>query len=457
MEGQINLGTPPGDRIKELAQLDEVKSIVEIGTWNGRGSTRCVLSGIEDKPDCEFYTLECSKKQFEIAKEIDPNQSNVHFLLGKIVEEEDLDNEDLVDEDWINESVWIVDDIDAMREVPNVLEDLPDHIDLLILDGGEFSTRKEFALLKDRSDYIFLDDTACRKNRMNREDLLFSTEFEIVEDHPEDRNGWSLFRRDRGNHLIQLNKLADLHDGKSILFCKTDYIEQIFPLLRARPRPCVLITGNSDFSITDDIAADAPECVVKWFAQNADTTDERVEGIPIGIENTERCSLEGHGVGWVHALPKVEALCSFTDKEPKQEIFANFSLDTHPSRVAVFDICKELDYVTTEVSKHSFEIKTRSYKGYVNNILDHKMTVCPRGNGIDCHRVWEVLYLGRVPIIKREKAMNHFESLPIIFLDDWEELKSLELLQERYNAVKDNSCELLDVEYWLAKVENAAQ
>jgi len=74
--------------------------------------------------------------------------------------------------------------------------------------------------------------------------------------------------------------------------------------------------------------------------------------------------------------------------------------------------------------------------------------VCPRGNGIDCHRVWETLYLGRVPIIKKERAMRYFEELPIVFLDDWAQLYNLHFLNDRYEAVKKNSTEILDFVKW---------
>ena len=126
------------------------------------------------------------------------------------------------------------------------------------------------------------------------------------------------------------------------------------------------------------------------------------------------------------------------------------------SRAAIYDSCKELDYVTTNVSKNHFEINVRSYMAYVDEILDHKMVVCPRGNGIDCHRVWEVLYLNRVPIIKRENAMRYFEGLPIVVLDDWSELKSLDTLQQKYDAVKDNSRELLNIDYWMERIKSVA-
>ena len=36
MAGQINMGTPWGDLIYNLSGREDVKTIVEIGTWNGK-------------------------------------------------------------------------------------------------------------------------------------------------------------------------------------------------------------------------------------------------------------------------------------------------------------------------------------------------------------------------------------------------------------------------------------
>ena len=76
------------------------------------------------------------------------------------------------------------------------------------------------------------------------------------------------------------------------------------------------------------------------------------------------------------------------------------------------------------------------------------MVVCPEGNGIDCHRVWETLLLGRVPIVKKSKAMNHFSDLPILFVDKWNEIEDLNLMKKKYELVKNNSIKKLNFKYW---------
>jgi hypothetical protein len=192
MIGQINLNTAAGDAILRIASQDDILSIVEIGTWNGAGSTRCVIEGIKNKPEAIFYSLECDKQQYDQALSNVSPQNNVNLILGKIVEADELDVANLIGD----EPLYLKNDLNAMADVPNVLDQLPLEIDFLILDGGEFSTIAELDKLIERTKYIFLDDTNPRKNRENRIRLFNSSEFIMLEDHSHDRHGWSLFKRE---------------------------------------------------------------------------------------------------------------------------------------------------------------------------------------------------------------------------------------------------------------------
>jgi hypothetical protein len=57
----------------------------------------------------------------------------------------------------------------------------------------------------------------------------------------------------------------------------------------------------------------------------------------------------------------------------------------------------------------------------------------PAGNGLDCHRTWEALYLGCIPVALRSEYCGD-NSWPVMIVDSWDELLSLNLnqLQELY-------------------------
>ena len=46
--------------------------------------------------------------------------------------------------------------------------------------------------------------------------------------------------------------------------------------------------------------------------------------------------------------------------------------------------------------------------------------ICPQGNGVDCHRNWEVLYLKRVPIMKKSDYLQElYKDYPVLWVDDF--------------------------------------
>ena len=105
--------------------------------------------------------------------------------------------------------------------------------------------------------------------------------------------------------LIQLNKFSELHDGEKIIFCKTDFLDSEFNNISKINGDVILITGNSDYAITDDIVKRAPKNIKKWYAQNALTNSDLVTPIPMGIENKLESLRLGHGIGYFERVQEI--------------------------------------------------------------------------------------------------------------------------------------------------------
>lgn len=253
------------------------------------------------------------------------------------------------------------------------------------------------------------------------------------------------------NDLLQINLFSHLHDGNRVLFCKTDFLSSIFSYISNLANDVILITGNSDHEINDHTINQAPKNIKYWFAQNANS--DNIFGIPIGLENSLECKISGHGYVWPHAQVKHDYISTARPQAPSKYIYANFSINTNSSiRKKVFDLCQSIEFITTDVCPDHKEINKKSYPNYINNILEHKMVICPEGNGIDCHRMWEVLYLGRVPIVHQSTVMSHFSELPILYIQDWSQLKDKKYILSQYDRVKNNPTQKLHFEYWKNKI-----
>lgn len=57
-----------------------------------------------------------------------------------------------------------------------------------------------------------------------------------------------------------------------------------------------------------------------------------------------------------------------------------------------------------------------------NEMAKAKFVVSPLGMGADCHRTWEALALGCIPIVKKSGISPLFKDMPVMVVDDWSEV-----------------------------------
>ena len=253
--------------------------------------------------------------------------------------------------------------------------------------------------------------------------------------------------------IIQLNKFSILHNGETIIFCKTDYLSSEFENIKRIKNDVVLISGNSDYGITDDIINELPNNVIRWYAQNALVNHEKLIPIPMGIENKLPSLREDHGIGYYERVELKETLLKRNIiKHPTKKIYSNFNVDTNPHhRNQVKHICESSNHIYWETPNLSLET-------FFDNILDYEMIVCPAGNGVDTHRLWEVLYSNRIPItvkIGDYKIYELYEQLPIIILDSIEDLGNIEIINFKLMEIysKTFNLETVDLNYWINKIK----
>jgi hypothetical protein len=197
MIGQINIGTELGDFIYELCKRDDIINIVDIGAWNGLGTTRCIYQSIIDnnKENYLVKSLESNTDFYQTAKNNIPQLDNFTLINGRIIESIDLIDIDKCSDHFFVEHSrdiqkgWLQEDIKNYNNIKNVLSELPDKIDLLILDGGEFSSLAEFNVLKDITRFVVLDDTKCIKNYEVSNFIRNNKSYNIIIDS-NDRNGF---------------------------------------------------------------------------------------------------------------------------------------------------------------------------------------------------------------------------------------------------------------------------
>lgn len=274
---------------------------------------------------------------------------------------------------------------------------------------------------------------------------------------------------ERAGDYIETNKFSYIIGDSptiSVIFCKTDYLFQEFELIKNLNKKIILLTGNSDFPITEDHVRQAPENLVRLYGQNVLCNDNRFVPVPMGLESSviSRRGF-GHGVYYDRSKDLQDLLVSYTDEEKnfsraENFIYSNFSIGTNPThRQPVYDFSKNINFITSGERK--------SVPDFHQAILNHKITLCPAGNGVDTHRLWEVLYLNRIPLTifanqnsrqgsgtalpnNKEYAIYKklYAQLPIIILDRIEDLRDKNLIENLYNKVKDRPTTLAYFSNW---------
>ena len=185
MIGEKHMNTFVGKHIYDICKLPNVNTILDIGTSNGLGTTKCAVNAIIEtkKSNYLIYSIDCRPGRIQLAINNLPNIQNLFIKHGTIILHTELLG--LLDTlEWGDgrETAlrWLRDDIEFLKTTTYIMDEIPEKLDLLIIDGGEFSGYLEFKKLYERSLYIILDDTNSYKNKKSRQFILDNKDMFVV-------------------------------------------------------------------------------------------------------------------------------------------------------------------------------------------------------------------------------------------------------------------------------------
>jgi len=233
--------------------------------------------------------------------------------------------------------------------------------------------------------------------------------------------------------------------NKNIVFVQSSLLKVFFS--RHHPyieQKYILVSHNGDTNIDDDFIPYIDKKIIHWFAQNCLVKNEKLTPIPIGIENKR---LYHNGI-----LEDYEVLRK--EKTKKNFcILCAFNIATNPTeRCHAKNILLSIP-VTKNLKKWLGQ------NDYLAAVKTNAFIASPAGNGYDCHRTWEALYLDTIPIVKKSVASNYFKEigLPILTIDDWDELSTISSreLEKIYTQLSTEAGrEEIWADYWFKKIKN---
>ena len=199
----------------------------------------------------------------------------------------------------------------------------------------------------------------------------------------------------------------------------------------------IIMTHNSDNGIYEEHRKylDTKK-IIKWFCQNREIPHPKLFSIPIGIANSQ----------WPHGNQNIFRSIRENDTKKENLVYKNFKIDTNYGERALCDSITSANGIS--MSPNTVQ------EQYWNNIKKSLFVISPPGNGIDCHRIWESLYLRSVPIIKLVGAQKHafsqFTHLPILFVNDWNEVTVDFLRSKIQHYIDFNFSDIseIDINFW---------
>ncbi len=184
------------------------------------------------------------------------------------------------------------------------------------------------------------------------------------------------------------------------------FFRDVFPLIETQ---IVLLSHNSDGCVTEAHLPylNSPK-VHAWYAQNPRVHHPKLTAVPIGIANSQ----------WRHgdmaALARVmrDVDSGALRKRNTTEPFVCFAVGTNRSK---------REPIATMLARRSMVNRpcNMPYETYLRDLATYRYAISPPGNGIDCHRLWECVYLGVVPVVEDDPFYDNWQGIPIVRVSDW--------------------------------------
>lgn len=255
---------------------------------------------------------------------------------------------------------------------------------------------------------------------------------------------------------------SNLKDGDSIYICSSalqDFVDNYLNKIRTT---FVLVTGDSDAAIPVQALTEQAfhqliesKLLIAWFSQNLVFSPKQYHNLrhlPIGLDYHTLAS-QNHSWG-PRSSPKTQEDLLFAvakkakpfhERQIKAYTTFHFELGRGGRKQAYDQIPRNLIYYEP--------VKTTRLVSWKNQ-SNYAFVVSPPGEGLDCHRTWEALCLGCIPIILSTPLDDLFEDLPVLIVKSWSEI-TLALLKttvEEYK-LREFRMEKLTLNFWVDQIK----
>lgn len=240
-----------------------------------------------------------------------------------------------------------------------------------------------------------------------------------------------------------------------------DFVQSKLPQIRTS---FVLVSGDSDLTLPEEgLSKEQVKSLLEnsqlihWFAQNAVSTHPKISVIPIGLDYhtlaTRRSSFWGPPATPVEqeALLKhiSEKALPLADRAVK--CYASFQFQT------AFQRDKDRMKAKAGLPPHLvfYEPTQVDRETSWRNQSKYAFVISPFGGGYDCHRTWEALLLGCIPVMRKSPLGDLYDDLPVLVVNKWSDVTH-DLLSQTVSSFSRRqwNLEKLQLSYWMKRIRS---
>ena len=260
-------------------------------------------------------------------------------------------------------------------------------------------------------------------------------------------------------HEIQFELMKD---GDTVYICSSallDFTNRILPNVKTR---FILLSGDSDDSIPCDALNESKfnelinnDFLIAWFSQNLVNSPKKypkMRFLPIGLDYH---TMSNNDMYWgARTSPKSQENELIDVSKKSKPLSERIPIAYTTFHFAIHRGCRRQAFEQIPSNLVYYEPNQISRLESWNKQIEYAFVVSPPGEGLDCHRTWEALCLGCIPIMISTPLDEMFEGLPVLIVKSWSDVTK-ELLDNtisEYSKI-DFSMNKLHLEYWKNQIE----
>jgi hypothetical protein len=270
-------------------------------------------------------------------------------------------------------------------------------------------------------------------------------------------------KSDNISYLYNLLK-SKMFDGMSIYVISNSlnfFVNSILPFIRNK---FILVSGASVKTCPIEALSKIQfeklmtnQFLIKWCSQNNSISHlSKILQIPLGIDYHTISSNKNHKwreqnegilpIEQESILQRISVNSKPFYERNINKIYINFAITAdrfNQRQLSLNQIPKNL------LDKCESNKRSKTWK----IMTDYAFVLSPYGNGMDCHRHWESIILGCIPIIKSKEFHVLFNDLPVLIVNEWSDINE-QLLINTIEEFKNKTfnMEKVKLEYWKNKI-----